>query len=267
MALTYLEMVNQVNSVVNEVPLTQANFATADGFYTTAKNAVNWSLRRITQQEFEWPFFNVQEELTLVPGQTRYTPPANFKSIDFDTFRVVAGSSSASWTMGSGTWDDTLPWDDTQLWVDEETGLTVSGKTYKLVRLDYDEYISKYVDYEYDRAKDRAPRAVFQTQDRKFGLYPTPDKAYTLVYEYFKFPTTLVDHDDVIEFPESFDRLILDGAMSYVYRFRGEIEIADRIEQAFNNALEDMRKIYINRTDSVRSTMIPQPYARNSRYV
>jgi hypothetical protein len=267
MSITYLELVNQVNSLVNEVELTPANFDDADGFYKTAKNAVNWSIKRITQQEFEWPFYNVQETISLVPGQTRYTPPTNCKSIDFDTFRLVGTIGGADWTLGGGVWDDSLPWDDTQIWVDSGSGLTATGKTAKLVRLDYDEYISKYIAYEYDREKDSFPRAVYQTQDRKFGFYPTPDRPYTVVYEYFSYPETLEAHADTPLLPESFDRLIVDGAMIYVYRFRGDIETSDRLERDFNQALKDLRKIYINRHDAVRSTMIPQPQTATGRYI
>ncbi len=266
MALTYLELVNQVLSVVNEVPLTSANFADADGLYATVKNAVKWSVRRVTQQEFEWPFLNVQANLVLTAGQTRYTPPTDCKTIDFDTFRVVAATGSSSWTMGAGVWDDTLPWDDSQEWVDAETGLTVSGKSVRLVRLDYDEYISKYIEYEYDRSKDRLPQAVFPTQDRKFGLHPAPDKAYTLVYEYFKYPVELEGPDDVLDFPDTFDRLIVQGALINIYQFKMEIETSDRLERDFNQSIKDMRKLYINNKDYVRSSQLPQP-SFNSRYV
>lgn len=231
MAITYLELVNQVNSLVNEVELTSGNFAAADGFYKTAKNAINWAVTRITQQEFEWPFFHETEELVLTAGQTRYTPPADCKSIDYDTFR-----------------------------------LTVSGRTAKLYRMDYDDYVSQCISYEYDRTKDAVPRGVFQTQDRRFGLYPTPDDSYIVIYEYFKYPQNLVDAIDTTLLPESFDRLIVDGAMIYVYRFRGEIEAADRLERDFTRSLADLRKIYINRHDTLRSTLIAQPTSRN-RYV
>jgi hypothetical protein len=266
MALTYLELVNQVLSVVNEVPLTASNFSEADGLYATVKNAVKWSARRVTQQEFEWPFLNVQNLITLTPGQTRYTPPANCKTIDFDTFRVVAAQGQSTWTLSGGVWNDDLPWDDTQEWVDEGTGLTVSGRSVRLVRLDYDEYIHKYIEYEYDREKDRLPQAVFPTQDRKFGLYPAPDKAYTLVYEYFRYPEELDNPNDVLELPETFDRILVQGALIYIYQFKMELEAADRLERDFNQSLKDLRKLYINNKDYVRSSQICQPNF-SSRYI
>ena len=41
MAYNFLGLVNEVNRRLNEVELTSSNFATAIGYYNTAKDAVN----------------------------------------------------------------------------------------------------------------------------------------------------------------------------------------------------------------------------------
>ena len=49
MAYDFLGLVNAVNRRLNEVELSSANFATATGFYSQAKDAVNASIRYINQ--------------------------------------------------------------------------------------------------------------------------------------------------------------------------------------------------------------------------
>ena len=53
MAYNFLGLVNEVNRRLNEVELTSANFDSATGFYSHAKDAVNASIRYINQSEFE----------------------------------------------------------------------------------------------------------------------------------------------------------------------------------------------------------------------
>ena len=72
MAYNFLGLVNDVNRRLNEVELTQANFATAVGFYSAAKDSVNAAIRSINQMQFEWPFNHVDRDETLTPGLVRY---------------------------------------------------------------------------------------------------------------------------------------------------------------------------------------------------
>ena len=82
--MNFLQLVNDVCARVNETELTSANFAEARGFYSTAKNAVNSSIRMINQNEFQWPFNYVESEDILTAGTMRYETPANAKAVDFD---------------------------------------------------------------------------------------------------------------------------------------------------------------------------------------
>ena len=56
MAYNYLELVNDLNRRVNETELSSSNFAAATGFYNTAKDAINSSIRLLNQEQFQWPF-------------------------------------------------------------------------------------------------------------------------------------------------------------------------------------------------------------------
>jgi len=227
MAYDYLGLVNDVNRRLNEVELTAANFATATGEYAMVKDAVNSAIRFINQHEYEWPFNHVEAEETLTPGVVRYAAPSDSKLIDFDSFRIKRND-------------------------------TFGNETKKLRLLAYEEYLEKYSDYEYntDTGIRALPAYVFRTPNNEFGLIATPDKAYELVYEYYRLPVDLIGATDVPTVPEQFRHVIVNGAMHFAYMFRGETQEAVVLQQRFEQEIKQMRSIYINRYDYVRSTVV-----------
>lgn len=237
MAYNYLGLVNDINKRLNEVELTSSNFSSAKGFYSSAKDAVNASIRHINQSQFEWPFNHVEEEEILTPGVVRYAYPADAKTVDFDSFRIKRND-------------------------------TFGNTTQKLTLLSYEEYLEKYLDDEYNTSNTsiRAiPRYVFRTPDQKFGLYPTPDKAYELVYEYYSLSVDLEGATDVPTLPEQFRSVIIDGAMYYAYTFRGNTEDAAVHMQKFDKSIKDMRSLYINRYEYIRDTRVSKSHSLNTR--
>ena len=112
MALTYLELTNDVLTRMNEVVLTSADFTSARGVQVQSKNAINEAIRHINQKEFAYPFNHSTNTSTLVPGVVRYTIPTSTKYIDYNTARIK-----------------------------KDTDLSASGVNLK--RLNYNEYISK----------------------------------------------------------------------------------------------------------------------------
>lgn len=228
MAYNFLGLVNDINRTVNEVELTSANFSAVVGFYAHAKDAVNSALRSINHQEYEWPFNHVMQEESLVPGLVRYGYPSDVKTIDMDTFRVKRSA-------------------------------TLGNSTQRLSKISYEEFLDKHADSEYDTGNTsirRIPEKVFRTPSQEFGLYPPPDKAYTLVYEYYSFPADLILFSDVPTVPEQFRQIIIEGALYHVFMFRGDNESAQLSLQKFNQGVKDMRGIYINRYDYIRDTRV-----------
>jgi hypothetical protein len=237
MAYDFLGLVNDVNSRLNEVPLNSSNFGTAGGFYSAAKESVNSAIRFINQSAFEWPFNHTTQSLVLTPGTNRYSYPSNVKTIDFDSFRIVR--------------DDTL-----------------GNDTRKLSILSYEDYLDNYLDDEYNTSNTSIrtiPRHVFRTPDRKFGVHPVPDKAYTLVYESYALSPDLVDAADTPALPEQFRNVIVDGAMHFAYFFRGNTQDASLHFQKFEEGIKNMRSLYINRYDYIRDTRVNNSYVTNPR--
>lgn len=227
MAYNFLGLVNEVNRRLNEVELSSSNFATATGFYSAAKDAVNSSIRHINHEEFNWPWNHVEEEDRLSAGVTRYGYPYDAKTIDMDTFRIKRDA-------------------------------TLNTNTVKLKTLDYKEYLDKYLDYEYNSNTDMrsTPRYVVRAPSQEFILVPTPDKDYELVYEYYRNPVDLELYDDVPNIPVEFRHIIVDGAMFYAYQFRSDTQASQISQAKFQEGIKYMRTLYINQYDYVRSTVI-----------
>lgn len=227
MAYDYLGLVNDVNRRLNEVELTQANFASATGYYSFAKDAVNASVRHINQEEFEWPWNHTEETEVLEEGVVRYSYPYDAKTVNMNTFRIKG---------------------------DPALGV----QTRKLKPITYEEYLDKYVDYEYNSSTNKRgiPQFVVRSPNRELLFVPSPNAAYEVVYEYFSLGYDLSKYNDVPNFPEPYRHVIVEGAMYYVYQFRGDTQAAQLAQQKFQDGIKNLRSLFINRTDYIRDTRV-----------
>jgi hypothetical protein len=103
------------------------------------------------------------------------------------------------------------------------------------------------------------PRYIVRTLDNNFLLFPFPNRAYTLKFDYFSFPTDLSAFDSTTSIPARFDAVILDGATAYVYQYRGETTQYQLNFSRFEQGLKNMQSLLINKYEYVRSTVIQQP--------
>ena len=227
MAYDFLGLVNDVNRRLNEVALTTLNFSSTTGYYSFVKEAINSSIRHINQEEFEWPWNHVEEELTLTAGTSRYPFPIDAKTLNMNTFRIKRDAAFGNATV-------------------------------KLKPLSYEEYLDKYVDNEYNSSASirTTPEYIVRTPSREFILVPTPDQAYELVFEYYQLGYDLQLHNDVPTLPESYRNVIVDGAMYYVYQFRSDTAMAQLSQQRFEDGIKYLRSLHINRTDYIRDRRV-----------
>ena len=227
MAYNYLGLTNEVLARMNEVELTASNFVSgARGFQVQCKNAVNDAINYINQREFGWPFSHATKTQILVADQTRYSIPTDAIHVDYETFRIS-----------------------------KDNTLGVAGTTLRV--LDYKEYVDRLIEQETTSDVGGVPIYVFRTPDNNYGLYPYPDKAYTLKYEHFNKPTALSAATDAPTVPEQFRQVIADGATAYAYQYRGEAQQYGINFSRFEEGIKHMQSILLNRTDYVRSTYIP----------
>jgi len=227
MAYNFLGLVNDVNNRLNEVQLTSTNFSAAVGYYGLAKDAVNSSVRHINQEEFEWPWNHVQSELVLSAGSMKYYYPTDAKTINMNSFRIKRDNS-------------------------------LNVGTEKLKSLVYEEWLEKYADDEFntDTSIRGVPRLIIRTPSRELICHPVPDKAYTIVYEYYSMGYDLENALDVPSLPEQYRFAIVDGAMYYAFQFRGDTQAADVALRKFEDQIKNLRTININRTPYLRDRRV-----------
>ena len=227
MAYDYLALVNEVQRRLNEVELTSSTFANARGSHAQSKDAINASVRHINQEEFEWPWNHVEQSEVLSAGVVRYSFPYDAKTVDFDSFRIK-----------------------------RDVALNVDSRKLKI--LSYEEYLDKYVDYEYNSSEDvrTTPRFVVRAPSREFLVVPSPDQDYEIAYEYYTSTYDLQNATDVPTIPEQYRHVIVDGAMYYAYMFRGNEQAANLSMNKFTDGIKYMRSLNINRTDYIRDTRV-----------
>jgi len=227
MATTYIELCNQVLRRLNEVEIANAEFGSVRGVQALVKDAVKAAVAKINQAEFGWPFNAAEETDTLVVGQEEYTWPSYFKVADWNSFQIQAND-----------------------------GQNVNFKTLK--RIDRDEW------YKYHRDDDYAagvtgrgvPEFVFESHGTGYGVSPSPDKAYTLKFRYFMNYADITNYDDVTRIPESYDSVLIDGALYHMYMFKDNIESAQAAFMAFEQGIKNLQTLYINNEIGVRDTRI-----------
>ena len=165
-------------------------------------------------------------------NQTEYNWPFN---------HVTQEDVVTAHTVRYGNPDDAKVIDVNTFRIKEDS--TLGNDTRKIKILSYEEY--------------SFPTFVFRTPSQEYGLVPPPDKAYTVIYEYYRIPVDMENHDDVPAIPERFMHVITDGAMHYAYLFRGNSQDALIAKEKFEEGIKNMRSLLINRYDYVRSTFIP----------
>jgi len=99
------------------------------------------------------------------------------------------------------------------------------------------------------------PSVIVRTLDNNYLLYPFPDKQFELSFDYFTLPTDLAAATDVPSLPVQFRYIIVEGAMSTAYMFRGETQEANFMKNNFEEGIKQMRSLYINKYDYIRSTV------------
>lgn len=227
MIMSYLSLVNEVLIRLNEVPLTAENFNEARGYQRAVKGHVNTAIRRINQQQYEWPFNHVYGHDVLEPGMQRYDLPFDCKTVDWESFFLTGEDDSAPLKLRYIRYDD---WMNHYKSGDErsiQTGLGF-GK----------------------------PLRVFRTQSMEFGITPVPDKPYEVSYEYWRVAGDMISADDQTNIPEQYRWVIIEGALSEAYKFRDNMEMSALAEQAFLQGIKDMRKVLVNHYDYIHTTAI-----------
>lgn len=227
MPSTYLSLCNQVLRRLNEVEIAADDFANVRGVQALVKDAVKAAVAKINQAEFEWPFNAAEHTETLVVGQSEYSWPDYFKVSDFNSFQIL-----------------------------KDTSLNTGYKT--LTQIDRDVWYKSYrdEDYEAGSAGRGIPDYVFPSHGNGFGVSPSPDKAYRIRFRYYLNYSDITNYNDVTRIPDSFDTVIVDGALYHLYMFKDNIESAQAAFMAFEKGIKDLQTLYINNYEYIRDSRV-----------
>ena len=103
------------------------------------------------------------------------------------------------------------------------------------------------------------PKNIVRTPDNNYLLFPYPDKAYNLVFDYYTFPSDLSAHGDITTVPDRFAPVVVDGATAYVYQYRGELNQYQLNFERFEQGIKNMQSLLINKYEYLRSTVVARP--------
>lgn len=299
MAQTYLTLTNSVLARINEPQLTSSTFSSARGIQVQAQNAVNEAIRYINQKEFSYPFNHATNTEVLVPGTVKYTLPTSTKHVDYNTARIVKDSTLGTSGTNLSTLsyneyiannveqeDDIVTTTTSTTHTDSVTTITVastsgfdSSGTIHIANeeITYTGTTSTTFTGCTRGANSTTaasiasgvqvaqftgggvPSHIVRTLDNNFILYPFPNKGYTLKFDYFTFPSDLSAYDDTTTIPDRFAPVIIDGATSYAYQYRGEIEQYQLNFARFEQGIKNMQTLLVNKYEYVRSTVILRP--------
>ena len=296
MAETYLTLTNKVIARLNEVALTSTTFSSARGIQVQCQNAVNESIRFINQREFNYPFNHATATQTLTAGVVRYSLPTSTKTVDCNTFRIVKDSDlgNSGYKLGLLDYNDyinrvinqedeinttttsTTHTDSvTTITVASTTGFdsagtivignetitytgvtstTFTGATRGASSTTAASIASGVTVAQFDRGG--VPEYVVRTPDNNYLLYPFPNKAYAIKFDYYTFPSDLSAHGDTTTIPDRFAPVIVDGATAFVYQYRGETQRYQLNMQRFEQGIKNMQTLLVNKFSYLRSTFI-----------
>ncbi len=229
MAVTYVQLVNELLRRLNEVALDSAGsgFGTVKGVHALAKDAINNSIREVIQYNQEWPFTLTTYTETMVSGTSVYSFQSDMSSVDWESFYIKQ--------------------------------LTAAGnQPHKLPVITYNDYLRNHrpSDDVASSGDYTVPTTVYKTQTDSFGVTPLPDDVYEIEYKYFTFASDLNLYTDTTVIPDRFRYVIIDGAMMYMMRFRSNDQQGEIHRAKFDKGVKDMRRILLDEPDYVSSTAL-----------
>ena len=88
MPSTYITLCNQVLRRLNEVEISESDFANVRGIQSVVKDSVKSAIAKINQAEYGWPFNAAEHTQVLTAGQSEYVWPDYYKISDWSSFQI-----------------------------------------------------------------------------------------------------------------------------------------------------------------------------------
>lgn len=226
MPTTYLDLTNKLLRRFNEVELTETTFASSRNIQSTAKDAIIDAIDEINMSEHEWPFNSGTGTQVLTIGQELYDFVTLTTTVDWESFRIQ-----------------------------RDDALDVGTEPLKFINQDTWYKRQRKFDDDAGTTGLNVPKYVFRTNNGGFGISPSPDKAYTVLYNRFIEPTRMADFDSVSTIPSRFDLVILDIAQELINMHKDNDSMTQlSFQQRVQRTLNKMKTMLMNKQDKMEDT-------------
>lgn len=227
MPSTYMQLTNRLLRRLNEVEITESDFASVRGIQSTAKDAILDTVREINTSRIDWPFNAVEHSQDLEAGVEEYAWPLNFTAVDWNSFQLQK--------------DDTL---------------NINHKLLKPIQRE--EWYSNLRDQDYDSESSglNIPDYVFPSHGQGWGVSPSPNEAYPIKFRYYKNPDDLDAYNDEVTIPSKFDYVIIGGALSHLNQFKENAEGAQMARSIYENGIKNMVNALLPNTTYLYGTQV-----------
>lgn len=208
---TYIEMVNKLCRRVNEVQIPEDQFDTVLGVHAFIKDGVIDTLDQIFQTKYKWPFLATQATQVLTAGDQQYAWPADFQSVDWRSFQML-----------------------------KDEALGVNHRV--LVPIEREQWYARIRNDDFDAGVTgrNLPQYVFSDHGMGWGIAPSPDRAYTINYKYFRNPVRPTAATDELIIPPEYEYLVMQGGLMHAYLFYDNNERSTIAEKRRDDGLKDM---------------------------
>ena len=129
----------------------------------------------------------------------------------------------------------------------------------KLRYISYDDWNQRFAETDLTNSEDiqATPNYVYPTQDKKFGLSPTPDTdRYSIMYEYWKLHTELSAHGDSPDLATQYQDIIVNRAKYYLYKLRSDVPAANISNAEFEECVKRIRLDLIDKSSYMRDARV-----------
>jgi hypothetical protein len=113
----------------------------------------------------------------------------------------------------------------------------------------------------------RCPEFVAPSHGNGYIVSPSPDKQYNVQFKYYMNNVGLTNFSDQTRIPNSYDNVIIDGALYYMYMFRDNPEAAGVSIQVFQQGIKNMQGIFINKYERVYDTRVSRNSKMSPEYI
>lgn len=227
MPSTYIQLCNQTLRRLNEVEIADADFGSVRGVHALVKDAIKAAIAKINQAHYEWPFNAAQETVVLSIGQEEYVWPEYFKVADWNSFQLQ-----------------------------KDEGLGVNYKSLKFISRDEWYANHRDADYESGATGRGSPLYIFPSHGNGWGVSPSPQAAYSITFRYYLNYSDITNATDVSRIPQSYDSVLIDGALYHMYMFKDNMEAAIGAYRGFEQGMKDLENLYTNTNMAIRDTRV-----------